>query len=118
MKFITILAVKREDSFYHFKHSPFEEVLCNGTEKVIDTHYFFLTGKEPIPGNKIQIHLSTEEPVSEDDYDTVLTFQWADRNGSTYLDDVMCDNVYFSNWLQDYFGNLSNYLYVQFDIAK
>ena len=102
MEELTVLAIKREDGLYHFDHpynDTVEELLCNGTEKVIDTHYYFITGREPKPGDEIEITLNTVNPENEDDYDTVLTFQDNDEDGSTYLDEVLCDNVWLCNWL-------------------
>ena len=117
---LEILAIKRDDGLYHFNHShndTVEELLCNGTEEVIDTHYYFLTGREPKPGNEIQIYLTTEE-LSEDEYDTVLTFIEADVNGSTYVDEVMCSHVWLCPWLQNYFGEIPDKLYVKVDIIN
>ena len=120
MKELEILAIKRNDGLYHFNHShndTVEELLCNGTEEVIDTHYYFLTGRNPVPGNEIQIYLTTEE-LNEDEYDTVLTFIEADENGSTYMDEVLCSHVWLCPWLQDYFGEIPDKLYVRVNVVN
>lgn len=116
MEELTVLAIKREDGLYHFNHpynDTVEELLCNGTEKVIDTHYYFITGREPKPGDEIEITLNTVNPENKDDYDTVLTFQDNDEDGSTYLDEVLCDNVWLCNWLQGYFGEVPETIYIK-----
>jgi hypothetical protein len=115
---LTVLAVKREDGLYHFNHphnDTVEELLCNGTEDVIDTHYYFLTAREPKPGDEIQIYLTTEEP---DDWDTKLTFMEADKEGSTYMDEVLCSHLWLCPWLQGYFGEIPDNLYVQVDVVN
>ena len=117
---LTVMAVKRPDNLYHFNHShndTVEELLCNGTEEVIDTHYYFLTGRNPVPGNEIQIYLTTEE-LNENEYDTVLTFMEADKNGSTYMDEVMYSHVWLCPWLQEYFGEIPDTLYVRVNVVN
>ena len=118
---LTVVAIKREDGLYHFNHphqETIEELLCNGTESVIDTHYFFLTGREPKAGDEIQIYLTDEEPISNDDYDTFLTFIEADEDGYTYVDEVMCENVWLCPWLQGYFGYIPDKLWVRVDVVN
>lgn len=113
---LTVLAIKREDDLYHFNHphnDTIEELLCNGTEKVIDTHYYFITAKNPIPGDEIEITLTTEKPENEDDYDTYLTLQETDDEGSTYLDEVVCDKVWLCPWLQGFFGEVPDEIYIK-----
>ncbi len=113
---LTVLAIKREDDLYHFNHphnDTVEELLCNGTEKVIDTHYYFITAKNPIPGDEIEITLTTEKPENEDDYDTYLTLQETDDEGSTYLDEVVCDKVWLCPWLQGFFGEVPDEIYIK-----
>lgn len=117
---LSLVAVKRSDNLYHFNHShndTVEELLCNGTEEVIDTHYYFLTGQEPKPGDEIQIYLTTQEPEI-DEWDTVLTFIEADKNGSTYLDELLSAQVWLCPWLQGYFGEIPDKLYVRVDVLN
>lgn len=117
---LTVIAIKREDGLYHFDHphnDTVEELLMNGTEKVIDTHYYFLTGRNSNPGDQIKIYLTTEE-LPESEYDTELTFVESDENGSVYLDETICDYVWLCPWLQDYFGEIPNNLYVKVDVVN
>lgn len=113
---LKIIAVRREDELYHFNHSfndTIEELLMNGTEKIIDTHYYFLTGKSPVPGNEIQIEISDILSESVDNFDTTLTLEHTDEEGSTYMDEVLLDYVWLCPWLQDYFGEVPEKLYVK-----
>ena len=112
---LIVLAQKRTDGLYHFNHphnDTIEELLCNGTEKAIDTHYYFLTGRNPVPGNTIQITLNTEEPENEDDYDTFLTLQETDEEGSTYFDEILYCDVWLCPWLQGFFGEVPEKIYI------
>jgi hypothetical protein len=118
---LDLIAYKLPDGLWAFDHphnDTVKELLCNGTEKVIDTHYYFLTGCEAVPGNEMKIHLTNETPDDVDDYDTSLTFIKWDEEGSTYLDEVMCDNVWLCNWLQGYFGEIPDKLYVRVDTVN
>jgi len=113
---LTVVAIKREDGLYHFDHphnDTVEELLMNGTEEAIDTHYYFITAKNPIPGDEIEITLTTEKPENDDDYDTYLTLQETDDEGSTYLDEVVCDKVWLCPWLQGFFGEVPDEIYIK-----
>jgi hypothetical protein len=112
---LDLIAYKLPDGLWAFDHphdDTIEELLCNGTEKAIDTHYYFLTGNNAVEGNKIRIHLTTVEPSNIDDYDTVLTFQDTDEEGTTYVDEVLCCEVWLCPWLQGYFGEIPENIYV------
>jgi hypothetical protein len=115
---LDIVAYKLPDGLWAFDHShgnTVEELLCNGTEKVIDTHYYFLTGNNAVEGDQMRIYLTTEEPEDIDDIDTVLTFQDTDEEGTTYLDETMCTNVWLCPWLQGYFGEVPETIYIKVD---
>lgn len=110
-----IVAYRLEDGLWAFDYEPndtIEELLCNGTEEVIDSYYYFSTGKDAVAGDRMRIHLSDEEP---DDWDTVLTFQYGDADGSTYMDEVMCAKVWLCPWLQGYFGYIPGHIWVSID---
>jgi hypothetical protein len=112
---LDIVAYKLPDGLWAFDYEPnetVEELLCNGTEKVIDSYYYFTTGKEAVAGSKMRIYLSDEEL---DEWDTRLNFMEDDEDGNTYLDIVMCDNVWLCRWLNDYFGCAPDYLWIQVD---
>lgn len=110
---LIVTAVKRTDGLYHFNHShndTIEELLCNGTEEVIDEHYYFFTHQFPVAGDEIEIILNTEEPA---DYDTLLVKEVSDDDGTTYTDTTLCSPVWLCNWNQGYFGFVPEELYVK-----
>ena len=112
---LDIVAYKLEDDLWAFDYEPndtIEELLCNGTEEVIDSYYYFSTGKDAVAGDRMRIYLSDKEP---EDYDTYLTFQDSDDDGSTYMDEVMCAKVWLCNWLQGYFGYVPDEIWVRVD---
>ena len=113
MKELTVVSVKREDNLYHFNHShqnTVEEILCNGTEEAIDEHCYFKTGKYPIEGDEVEISLFLEEP---DDYDTLLVKEVSDEDGTTYTDTTLCIPVWLCPWLQGYFGEVPDEIYIK-----
>ncbi len=110
---LDIVAYKLEDGMWAFDYEPngtVRELLCNGTENVINSYYYFTTGKEAVAGSKMRIYLSDEEI---DDWDTYLNFIEGDEDGSTYLDIVMCDNVWLCRWLDSYFGYVPDNIWVR-----
>ena len=110
---LTVTAVKREDGLYHFNHShndTVEELLMNGTEEVLDEHYYFFTHKFPISGDEIEIILNTEEPA---DYDTLLVKEVSDDDGTTYTDTTLCSPVWLCPWLEGYFGHRPDEIYIK-----
>ena len=110
---LTVTAVKREDGLYHFNHShndTVEELLMNGTEEVIDEHFYFGTGRHAVENDQMEIILNTEEPV---DYDTLLVKEVSDDDGTTYTDTTLCSPVWLCNWNQGYFGFVPEELYVK-----
>ena len=113
MKELTVVSIKREDNLYHFNHphnDTIEEILCNGTEVAIDEHCFFKTGKYPIEGDEVEISLFLGEP---DDYDTLLVKEVSDEDGTTYTDTTLCIPVWLCNWLQGFFGEVPDEIYIK-----
>ena len=113
MKELTVVSIKREDNLYHFNHShhdTVEELLMNGTEEAIDEHCYFKTGKYPIEGDEVEISLFLEEP---DDYDTLLVKEVSDEDGTTYTDTTLCIPVWLCPWLQGYFGEVPDEIYIK-----
>jgi hypothetical protein len=118
---LNLIAYKLEVGTWAFDHehdNTVRELLCNGTERAIDSYFYFLFGRSPVEGDKIRINVTTVEPEDVDDYDTVLTFQESDENGTTYIDEVLCDYVWLCPWLQGYFGEIPDKLYIQVSSAK
>jgi hypothetical protein len=110
---LILTAVKREDGLYHFNHShndTVEELLMNGTEEVLDHHYYFLTHKFPISGDEIEIILNEEEIK---DYDTLLIKELEDAEGTTYMDTTLCIPVWLCPWLEGYFGYRPDEIYIK-----
>jgi len=110
---LTVIAVKRIDGLYHFNHShqnTVEEILCNGTEKAIDEYFYFATGRHAVAKDQMEIILNTEEP---DDYDTLLVKEVSDEDGTTYTDTTLCCPVWLCNWLQGYFGEVPDEIYIK-----
>ena len=113
MKELTVVTIKREDNLYHFDHphnDTIEEILCNGTEVAIDEHCYFKTGKYPIEGNEVEISLFLGEP---DDYDTLLVKEVSDEDRTTYTDTTLCIPVWLCNWLQGFFGEVPDEIYIK-----
>ena len=110
---LTVIAVKRIDGLYHFNHShqnTVEEILCNGTEEAIDEHCYFITHKYPAVGDEVKISLFLEEP---DDYDTLLVKEVSDEEGTTYTDTTLCAPVWLCPWLQGYFGEVPEEIFIK-----
>lgn len=97
-------------AFDHEHNNTKGEGLMNGTEKVIDCYYYNLTGKQPVPGDRMKFTLDTE-PFPE--ATTFLTLQETDKNGSVYKDKLTGMEVWLCPWLQGYFGNVPETIYIQ-----
>ena len=113
MKFLKIVAYKLPNGLWAFDHShndTVEELLMNGTEEVLDEHYYFFTHKFPTSGDEIEIILNEEEIK---DYDTLLIKELEDTEGTTYMDTTLCIPVWLCNWNQGYFGFVPEELYVK-----
>jgi len=101
---LSILAQKRADSLWHFDHEHHntkEELLCNGTELVLDHFFTLRSGREAFPGDILRIDLNTEYVEI---CDTVLKFQFTDEYGTVYIDNLTQMKVWLCPWLQGYFG--------------
>jgi hypothetical protein len=110
---LNIVAYKLPNNLWAFDYEPnntVEELLMNGTEEVIDSYYYFIVGEDANPGDKIKIYLSDKE-IS--DWDTILSIECGDEQGTTYSDAVMCSNVWLCKWLDNYFGHLPETIWVR-----
>ena len=113
MKELTVVAIKREDGLYHFDHphnDTVEELLMNGTEEAIDDYYYFKTGNHAVEGDEVEISLFLEEP---EEYDTLLVKEVSDEDGTTYTDTTLCIPVWLCNWLQGFFGEVPDEIYIK-----
>jgi hypothetical protein len=110
---LTILAYKLSDGLWAFDHphnDTVQELLLNGTEEAIDEHFYFESGRYPVEKDQMEIILNTEEP---DDYDTLLVKEVSDEEGTTYTDTTLCVPVWLCPWLQGYFGEVPEEIFIK-----
>lgn len=96
--------------FDHEHRNTINEPLCNGTDDVLDEYYKLETKRTPQIGDEILIITDTEDFESSD---TVLKLQSTNETGSVYMDMVLFEEVWLCPWLQSYFGEVPEVLYVQ-----
>jgi hypothetical protein len=48
-----------------------------------------------------------------DDYDTLLVKEVSDEDGTTYTDTTLCIPVWLCNWLQGFFGEVPDEIYIK-----
>lgn len=110
---LIVTAYKLENKLWAFDHShnnTIQELLMNGTEEAIDEHFYFNSGRHAITNDKIEIILSTEELK---DYDTLLVKEVSNEEGTTYTDTTLCIPVWLCPWLQGYFGEVPEEIYIK-----
>ena len=110
---LTIVAYKLEDGLWAFDHPhnhTVQELLLNGTEEAIDEHFYFKNLRHAVEKDQMEIILNTEEP---DDYDTLLVKEVGDEEGTTYTDTTLCVPVWLCPWLQGYFGEVPEEIFVK-----
>jgi hypothetical protein len=110
---LTVLAYKLEDGLWAFDHphnNTVQELLMNGTEEAIDEHFYFESGRYPVEKDQMEIILNTEEPA---DYDTLLVKEVSDEEGTTYTDTTLCTPVWLCPWLQGYFGEVPEEIFIK-----
>ena len=110
---LTIVAYKLEDGLWAFDHphnNTVQELLLNGTEEAIDEHFYFKNLRHAVEKDQMEIILNTEEPA---DYDTLLVKEVSDEEGTTYTDTTLCAPVWLCNWLQGYFGEVPEEIFVK-----
>jgi hypothetical protein len=109
---LSLIAVKKKDIwvFDHEHQNTIEEPLCNGTELVLDEYFELDMKRQAKEGDKLEIEVSTE-PF--DGYDTELQLQFTNKDGSTYLDTELFEELWLCPWLQGYFGYIPQSLFVK-----
>jgi len=110
---LTIVAYKLSDGLWAFDHphnNTVQELLMNGTEEAIDEHFYFESGRHAVEKDQMEIILNTEEPA---DYDTLLVKEVSDDDGTTYMDTTLCAPVWLCPWLQGYFGEVPEEIFVK-----
>jgi hypothetical protein len=112
MNVIELTAYKLSDGFWAFDHeheNTIEELLCNGTEKVIDEYFQMDMNRNAKVNDQIRILVQTEDFEA---CDTVLDKQSSNEEGTTYLDTTLYEMVWLCPWLNSYFGEAPEKLYV------
>lgn len=112
---LKILAYKSESGIWAFDHEHQDtvaEALCNGTENVIDWYFEMLNERKPVVSDKIYFALDTE-PFNESI--TEIKLVETDQYGSVYKDKVSGMNLWLCPWLQGYFGEVPEIIYVYCD---
>ena len=94
--------------FDHEHQGTIDEALCNGTEKVIDFYYEAIEHKTPIIGDKIGFTLSTDKHECNTRIDLKETSEY----GSYYIDEMTQMEVWLCPWLQGYFGEVPQRIYI------
>lgn len=114
---IEFTAVKDQNIwvFDHTHENTIKEPLCNGTEFVLN-EYFEIDMNRPAVANDQLNVLASTEPF--DDYDTELQLQHTDKEGSVYLDTTLYQTVWLCPWLQSYFQEVPEKLYVKLDAVN
>jgi hypothetical protein len=110
---LTIVAYKLEDGLWAFDHphnNTVQELLMNGAEEAIDEHFYIESGRDAVAKDQMEIILNTEEP---DDYDTLLVKEVSDEEGTTYTDTTLCAPVWLCPWLQGYFGEVPEEIFIK-----
>lgn len=107
------ITARKTESCWVFDHehqSTVDEALCNGTELAIDWYYQVIEGKTPIVGDQLGFYLSTEkfkEAITQ------INLIESDEVGSTYKDSLSGMTIWLCPWLQGYFGEVPERIYVE-----
>jgi hypothetical protein len=114
---LNLTAIKKDFIwvFDHEHQNTVEEPLCNGTELVLNEYFEIDMSRSAKKGDRLDIIVSTE---SFDQYDTELQLQKTNDEGSVYLDTELYEEVWLCPWLQSYFGNIPEKLYVKIDAVN
>jgi len=102
--------------FDHEHQNTVDEALCNGTEKVIDWYYQSIESKMPIVGDELGFYLSTEKLHNTT---TQINLIETSETGSYYIDQLSKMELWLCPWLQGYFGEVPQRIYIEcFSISK
>ena len=96
--------------FDHEHHNTVDEALCNGTEKVIDWYYQAIESKMPIVGDELGFYLSTEKLHNTT---TQINLKETSETGSYYIDQLSKMELWLCPWLQGYFGEVPQRIYIE-----
>jgi hypothetical protein len=96
--------------FDHEHQNTVDEALCNGTEFAIDWYYQVIMKETPSVGDKLAFYLSTEKFK---DAITQINLIESDDVGSYYKDELSGMTIWLCPWLQGYFGEVPQRIYVE-----
>ncbi len=97
---LNILAYKLDSGLWAFDHThrnTIGELLCGGTELVIDRYFHILNGRDANIGDTIKFHL-------EDRFFSGCNTMLQKLRGGKYFDDLLKMEVWLCPWLEGYFG--------------
>ncbi len=114
---LSLTAIKQKSIwvFDHEHQDTIAEPLCNGTELVLDEYFELDMKRQAKEGDKLKIEVSTE-PF--DGYDTELQLQFTNKDGSTYLDTELFEEIWLCPWLQSYFDEVPKTMFVKIDAVN
>jgi len=95
--------------FDHEHQNTVDEALCNGTELAIDWYYQAIEGKAPLVGDQLAFYLSTKKFKEAM---TQINLIESDDVGSYYRDSLSGMEIWLCPWLQGYFGEVPERIYV------
>lgn len=101
--------------FDHEHQSTVDEPLCNGTDLAIDWYYEITEKKTPIVGDQLAFYLSTEKFP---DAITQINLNETSESGSYYKDQLSSMTIWLCPWLQGYFGEVPERIYVTCESVK
>lgn len=107
------ITARKTESCWVFDHehqNTIDEALCNGTELAIDWYYQGIEGKTPIVGDQLGFYLSTEKFKEAT---TQINLIESNDVGSTYKDSFSGMTIWLCPWLQGYFGEVPERIYVE-----
>lgn len=114
-----LITAKKTQTCWVFDHeheNTIDEALCNGTENVIDFYFQIVERGIPAIGDQINFLLDTER--NKDALTTIDLIETSDV-GSYYKDRLTQQQVWLCPWLQGYFGEVPERIYIDcFSIAK
>lgn len=96
----------------------FNELLCNGTEKVISYYYEKLSGRKPTTQSRIKLTVSTKELP-----DTTCRSLWLYEDplwtGSNYyIDQETRQDIWLCPYLPFLFGNVPQFLFINIKVVS
>lgn len=116
---LTIFPYKTQSTIWAFDHehqNTKAEGLLNGTELVLDAYFQLLNKQTPRPGDRLKVIASTDDYVTPKDGSnpaiTCLSLLSSDEYGSVYEDECSNKLVWLCPWLQGYFGEVPDLIYV------